>query len=310
MRVGILISVLAVAACGEGRPGPWSTTKADPIGAPALKQAQQMSTVAPKAPEHVITKRVAIAQMKASDARLRNCKGLLDSRSPRNIWEEIGKDPQIALQIYQLAISRSRRVELGINWWEELLEGSKDVTERAARLSLHIKGDDGSYTDFILPRISAYIQMYEQEISANETPEQRRAALAEELFSGVLDILRVVDKHIAVFDHAISARPHDSNTHEQVAALLPASADYRVGPEITDRLFPEHNVRLPGFFSSQIEVQKEDRSYQNYHVVERQALMRAISKVTPRLSLQAYRRITREIDGPDNRIGHFFHKEK
>ncbi len=298
MRNTMLIALILM-GCGDGRPGPWSATEKDPVGSPALRQARHMSAAKPQI-NH---------ELEQAKLDLKLCEGRREAERPPNVWEKIGKNPKVAMEIYQLAIANGRRIDLGIAFYGPYLKGASSIKEEGERLALLIKGDSGSYTDFILPYISTLIERYEPVI-LGENSDLRRADYAKDLLAVLHDILRALDEQIKMFKDEQIKRMGQQMAYDQIAAMLPPSAEYSVARHIAHEIYPHYGLPIRGFFSHQVEVQKDNRSYDNYHHSERKALTKAIGLIGPTLSVEDYRKIATGIDSQDSRIGHFFLQER
>jgi len=168
----------------------------------------------------------------------------------------------------------------------------KGLKEKVELLKLEIYALDGSYTDLILPNIDDIHNLYFQEIKNVKDGYEIRRLFDEEL-KVTIEIYEEIDrqiyqyvtfkeKMIASFRIYLKTQETGSVNKEDIVGCLyrdysPFSDPNHYGKEVEKlawnlkEKFEKDNPQfssIPGFFSNQVQCQKGDRLYRQYHKKE------------------------------------------
>lgn len=193
---------------------------------------------------------------------------------------------------YEKAIQAGCRIDYS-NWaaydqWEKEIGGNVDELITLTRL--WTLGEEGSYTDLVLIGIGRYHELWSAKIQKASNNKARKELFLAEI-AGLIDIYKELDRQILMrykfgdevdklFAPFAEASPClETLLYEERQACREKRWEAFVVK------YPQYKAPWPGFFSTQIEVLKDNRTWENYHEYEILALKLLRGQVQKQSSL-------------------------
>ncbi len=168
-----------------------------------------------------------------------------DDHEPSVSWD------QVRVQLERAIESGHRGTGLSYGWDDEqawVKNRYWSFEQRAQMYAYLALGEDGSYSDLVLPSLGQMIYVYREAGLDPKTNDESRLRIARVMVADLLFVLTKLDEQIKS-NHDCTERLKTSDVTSSVQAAL-----------------------CPGFYSTQVEVQLEDRDWNAYHMTERDQL--------------------------------------